>query len=270
MSINKTEAILRKLECFFVEYSSSFLTGESDFDRNIILKQEHSLRVAKEAAAIANAEGFNPHDCILAEISGLLHDIGRFEQYRKHRTFVDAKSENHGKLGVRIITELKLLSELEQPRRVELITAISLHNRKNIAPAVKGRCLNFARLLRDADKLDIMKVVLDYYSQDEVNASVTLDLVNSREITAKVKDALLRRENPLIADFKTVTDFKLTQLSWVFDLNYQHSFNEFKKRGYHLTLKKHLPATPEVEEICQNIFAYLENACSSRVIASRH
>ena len=42
-------------------------------------------------------------DIDLAWLTGLLHDIGRFEQVRRYGTFNDAKSIDHGKLGVEIL-----------------------------------------------------------------------------------------------------------------------------------------------------------------------
>ena len=39
----------------------------------------------------------------LAELIGLLHDIGRFEQIKRYNTFIDKNSINHGQLGVKIL-----------------------------------------------------------------------------------------------------------------------------------------------------------------------
>ena len=53
-------------------------------------------------SAVANAEhnlNLEKEDIKLAELIGLLHDIGRFEQLKRFNTFVDKKSINHGEFG---------------------------------------------------------------------------------------------------------------------------------------------------------------------------
>ena len=39
----------------------------------------------------------------IAEAVALLHDVGRFEQYKRYGTFNDRKSVNHAALGVEIM-----------------------------------------------------------------------------------------------------------------------------------------------------------------------
>lgn len=39
---------------------------------------------------------------------GLFHDVGRFYQFTVYRTFNDALSENHAKLGLKVIKDLPL------------------------------------------------------------------------------------------------------------------------------------------------------------------
>jgi len=38
-----------------------------------------------------------------AEVIAWLHDIGRFEQFDRYRTFADAESENHAQIALRVI-----------------------------------------------------------------------------------------------------------------------------------------------------------------------
>ena len=64
----------------------------------------------------------------LAEAIALLHDIGRFMQYRKYRTFFDRISENHARLGIRELVRTLALSCLESQDRRILTRAVSFHN----------------------------------------------------------------------------------------------------------------------------------------------
>jgi len=79
-----------------------FLKYVSAYDEQvdaIRFKKEHSLRVRMQAMKIAKQEGFTREECELAELIGLLHDIGRFEQVRLYNTFDDAHSIDHAEYG---------------------------------------------------------------------------------------------------------------------------------------------------------------------------
>jgi putative nucleotidyltransferase with HDIG domain len=248
---------LTALEKDFIEYADRFLIGEPSFDRNIILKREHSLRVRRESAEIVKSLDIPEHDHFLAEVAGLFHDVGRFEQYTKYRTFVDLKSEDHGQRGVAVLTQLNFLKEFA-PADVELImTATACHNRRALPDGLTEQELLTTRTVRDADKLDIMNVVLDYYRHPETNETVTLELKDSPEISDVIKQCLIRRECASMRDLRTVTDFKVAQLGWVYDLNFRRTFQLYLERGYHYELLKHLPETPEITELFQAVDRYI-------------
>lgn len=44
--------------------------------------------------------GFNEEDIYLAEIIGLLHDFGRFEQLRKYHSYNDATTIDHADYSI--------------------------------------------------------------------------------------------------------------------------------------------------------------------------
>ena len=64
-------------------------------DEKIKLKISHIERVSHIAKEIAMELNLDKEDVELAELIGLLHDIGRFEQIRIYHTFIDNKSVNH-------------------------------------------------------------------------------------------------------------------------------------------------------------------------------
>lgn len=71
----------------------------------VALKIEHTLRVAELAEQIARAQGFTPAGVDLCWLTGLLHDIGRFEQLRRWDTFSDRISADHAAIGVDVLFE---------------------------------------------------------------------------------------------------------------------------------------------------------------------
>ena len=72
-------------------------------DEKIKLKIDHTYRVSDLCEKIALSLGMNNEDVDIAWLTGLLHDIGRFEQVKRYGTFNDPKSVDHAKLGSSIL-----------------------------------------------------------------------------------------------------------------------------------------------------------------------
>ena len=58
-----------------------------------VLKINHTLRVVKRCEEIAESLDLSKHDIELAKLCGLLHDIGRFEQWKRYETYYDEKNK---------------------------------------------------------------------------------------------------------------------------------------------------------------------------------
>ena len=97
----------------------------------ISLKIAHIERTAKIARKIAESLKLDKEDIELAELIGLLHDIGRFEQAKKYNTFVDNLSENHAKLGIDILFKKGLIRKFIQDEKYDRIIHLAIidHNR---------------------------------------------------------------------------------------------------------------------------------------------
>ena len=158
--INKEKA-LKTFEKYVEKYNPE--------DEKIKLKKEHIQRVAKVAEEIAKSENLTDEDIDLAWLIGLLHDIGRFEQIRRYHTFNDGKSINHAEMGVKILFDEGLIKEFVEDRRYdELIRkAILNHNRARIEFGLNEKELLHAKIIRDADKVDIF-YSLTVYSKEAV------------------------------------------------------------------------------------------------------
>jgi putative nucleotidyltransferase with HDIG domain len=229
-----SQQFLENSKSWFGEYTQSFLINEREFDQNILLKQEHTYRVCKEMTELCRSIELADDLARAAEMSALFHDIGRFEQYKTYKTFVDKHSENHAELGLKIIDRLELLEDLSENSRRLIKMAIANHNRAAISNELTENELLLAKLLRDADKLDIWKVVTDYYkrSRFERNPAIELHLPDENKVSEKVFADLVAGRIINSADLKNLNDFKILQLAWVFDLNFDHSRKEFVARGF--------------------------------------
>jgi hypothetical protein len=63
---------------------------------------------------------------------------------------------------------------------------------------------------------------------------------------------------------KTLNDFKLLQISWVFDLNFTRSYEILKDRQYIERIAETLPDTPEVTEAVGYAFRRVQKMTEGR------
>ncbi len=238
----------------FLKYARGFLDpGDAEVSNGIQLKITHTLMVRRECRAIAADEQWSGADAELAEVIGLGHDFGRFEQFRRFKTFADARSLNHAELGVELLKELGMFDFLGPADREVAFAAIRMHNLPALPEGLDARTRRFAGAIRDADKLDIMRVLVDYYAGCRRDESVTLGLRDAPEVTPGVAETLRRRESPNYRDLKTIPDFLLTTASWVYDLNYAYSRRQYRERGLLDSLDPYVAASPEALEIFTGI-----------------
>ena len=106
----------------------------------------------------------------------------------------------------------------------------------------------FARLLRDADKLDIWKVFIDYYRKPKKTPKSVIDfgLPDDPVCSPKIIDAVTENRFVRMRDLNTVNDFKLLQISWVFDLNFTPSFQKVQRLGYIEKIAATLPQSTDI------------------------
>ena len=103
-------------------------------DEKIKIKIAHIERVSQIAKKLAEQLNLDEEDIELAELIGLLHDIGRFEQARVYKTFRDKDSINHGEYGVKILFDNGLIREFIATDRFDEIIKLAIlnHNRADI------------------------------------------------------------------------------------------------------------------------------------------
>ena len=256
-----------RIKRWFTGFVRKYESGDADLRRNMILKEEHTLRVCREAAMISRQLGLSDSDSRLAYVIALTHDVGRFEQYSRYRTFADPKSENHARLSLRILRRHRVFDDLDEETRTIIRRAILYHNRPHVPERNSARVLFFSRLLRDADKLDIWKVVLDYYTAPESrkNHAVSIGIPDLPGVTPGVLADLRAHRIVNSKNIRTLTDFKLLQMGWVFDLNYQPTFKAVHRRRYVEKLREVLPAGEEIEEVYRVVSSYLRSGCQHKM-----
>lgn len=246
---------LRSLKKWFDGYVSSFATSVEEDQRNIAIKADHTDQVCANAVRIAGDLHLRPQDAMLAEAIALFHDVGRFPQYREYRTFDDSISVNHAAVGAKVLLEREVLRELARRHQDIIIRAVTLHNVFTLPKGLDDETALFARLIRDADKLDILRVVIEYFEQDAGSRAeaVALGLPDRPGYSNEVLSCLLRGEMARKDALTTQNDFKLLQLAWLYDLNFTSSFRMVVERNYIRKIADKLPRTDEIDRAVERV-----------------
>lgn len=204
------------LEEKFDEYTSNY-----DLN-NIHLKSKynHSYRVMNLCEKYAKELGWSDDDIKLARIIGLLHDYGRFEQYKRYESFIDKDTIDHADLSVEeLFDKNEIVNFTDRKEDYDLIKfAIKNHNKLTITGSDDERYIRFAKLIRDADKVDIM-----YTFSGERKKIATND---------KIKDVVYKyiKEHKIVPRIYTDNENEriLIDFGFVFDLNYDVVLNDYK------------------------------------------
>ncbi len=196
---------------------------------------------------------------MIAEAVALFHDVGRFPQYQQYKTFQDSISVNHAALGAKVLIETAVLRNLPKEEQDLIVRAVTLHNVLAVPGELDRDLLQLVKMVRDADKLDIWRVFLDYYAQPAKDkpTAVGLGLPDIPEYSPEVLTQLHQRKLVLLSSLKTLTDFKLLQLAWIFDLNFTASFRILAQRQYIDRFALTLPKTGAVADAVDTVREYL-------------
>ena len=266
--------ILKEAHQWMDEYMKSFYCDDKDIMFGIRMKEKHTGYVTAHARELALHLGLDEHEAGLAELMGLLHDVGRFRQWQLYKTFVDARSEDHADLGVKVIRELPFFDRLAETDREVLLFAIGNHNKKEIQQTNSRRQLLFARIIRDADKLDIFRVLAPYLTVDEEAGQQSATIQRfmkgpNGEATGEkgvfAPGFLERFVNGQQVDYtmiRTNEDRKLVRLMWVYDVNFAWTLCRIRDKGYIDAIIANLPQLPQVELGVQRLKKYVAEKCA--------
>ncbi len=180
----------------FENYVASFDLEVSQLKR----KKEHTYRVIKLCMEIAKSLQMNDHDVFLMKLIGLYHDIGRFDQFKQFSKFNDSETYDHASKGVIILNTLQILDDLEEKDLI--LKAIENHNQIKLEENLSPREKQFCEIIRDADKLDILNLVIEgkikmnpydeKYSEKAVQTILNGECIDLKEYPRKVDQSLVK------------------------------------------------------------------------------
>lgn len=219
------------------------------------LKRLHTEKVVANARLIAAGEGFDAPTTQVCLAAALLHDTGRYEQLRRYNTFRDSDSVDHAVLSHGIVVEQGWLDDVPLPAR-PILDAVLFHNRRDLPEGLDALTRAAAQTVRDADKLDIFRVLEDQIATTDWRHDCRAFW--NLPTTARPNPAVLaaiRAGRPVdYQNIASLADFVLIQVGWmVSGLAYATTRRLCTARG-HLAFRRdflhQLTDDPAVDEIC--------------------
>ena len=181
-------------------------------DPGIMRKFHHTFRVVEYAKDIARSEGLSEDDVNLAMLCALLHDIARFRQWSIYKTYIDAKSFDHGDEAYNILSHKNYIANytVDPYEQRIILKAVRNHNKYKIEDGLTDRELFFTKLLRDADKIDII------CTQGEINGVFILNPSYIKPFQEK----RLFKNSGVTGEYEIL----LRQIAFVYDMNFKYTY----------------------------------------------
>ncbi|RKM60337.1 HD domain-containing protein [Butyrivibrio sp. CB08] len=246
------------------EQFASYTRDYDPTDPKIALKIAHTYRVADNCEKIAQAIGLTPDQVDFAWLSGMLHDIGRFEQVTRYNTFIDSQSVDHAEFGADLLFgKENLIAGYFDDKGAydQLETVIRQHNKYRIAEEVTGDTLVFCKILRDADKVDILRVNVETPMEEIYNVSA--EELHSSGVSEEVMKQV-REHHAVSRDVtNTPAEHLVGHIALCFELEYPKSWELAKEQGY-LNKMYRFPSTNEstlkaLDEIKKELELFYQN-----------
>ena len=193
-------------------------------------KFEHSNRVMENAGKIAESLSLCEEEIEIARLIGLLHDIGHFETIKVKDILKENKKIDHGDFGVEILQNENYIRKfiIEEKYDNVIFKAVKNHNKFKIEEGLSEKELLFSKIIRDADKLDIIfEGVEMFWSNPEQLEKINNSLLSNDLIDLFSEHIYLDRKRT-----ETEADSILHFLALIFDINFKYDFEIIKKENY--------------------------------------
>ena len=236
------------------EFFEEFIKSYDMHNPRINYKYYHSYRVMDLMHLLAKDKKLSPDDTKIAECIGLFHDIGRFIQEEQIGCFNDLILD-HGDIGSSYIKKENVLSKCHLAKKDYPIVykAIKNHNKFHIENSLNEREMLFSKLIRDADKLDILYALGNSQIKDKISE-------DNSQISKEVKDAFFKGISVTKSIAKNKNDKLIIVFSFIFDIYMDTTMNIIKNNDYYNKIYERL----ENKEIFAPYIKYINEYINER------
>lgn len=199
----------------YLAYVDTFRGADGRLGEMLELKLAHTMRVVENARLIADGEGFDAQCRRAALAAALLHDTGRYEQLVRYDTFNDAESIDHAALSHDIVRRSGWVAGRADADAI--LAAVLYHNRREVPPNLDRVTEAAAHAVRDADKLDIFRVLEERVETTDwrTDSRAFWNLKAGVPASPDVVEAIKHRRSVDYSAIRTLADFVLIQVGWM-------------------------------------------------------
>ena len=279
--------MLEELKKLYDAYVDTYRDAGGQLPTMMQLKRTHTAFVVKNAEAIADGEGFTDEEREVALAAALLHDTGRYEQLKRYNTFRDSDSVDHAVFSHDIVQEKDWLNKVDRadfvtrgkdsasPRvtrgssgkaesfplvseaqKESILKAVLYHNRRDLPNDMDSLTAIAAHTVRDADKLDIFRVLEDQVEHTDWkgDSRAFWNLAVSAPPNPVVVECIENGKPVDYQNIKSLSDFVLIQVGWMISgLHFATSRRLCRERN-HLAYRRkflhQLTDSPAIDRVC--------------------
>ncbi len=235
-------------------------------DPKVKLKIIHTYGVMECCRQITERMGLSDEEKELAQLIGLLHDIGRFEQLKRFNSF-EPDTMDHAFFGVQILFEEGIIRQFIKEDKWDSVIkeAIGEHSAFQIRNGLNEQELLHAKIIRDADKLDNCRVKLE--DAVETILGVSAEEVGNSAISPEVLAQFEKRQSILSSTRKTKMDYWFSYIAYFFDISFKETLAIISEQNYVEKLIDRIPySNIETAHEMQNVKKALKEYINSAII----
>lgn len=247
---------MKRLVDEYDRYVDTYRLPDGTLPDMMQLKRVHTDCVVRNAELIADGERFDPRTRQAALAAALLHDTGRYEQLKRYNTFRDSESVDHAVFSHDIVMEKGWLNAYDAELAAVIQKAVLYHNRRDLPTDMDDLTAVAAHTVRDADKLDIFRVLEDQVAQTDwrKDSRAFWNLEVCAPPSEIVVTSIEKGEPVDYQHIRVLADFVLIQVGWMLsDLHYATSRRLCRDRG-HIAFRRdflhQLTDAPSVDRVC--------------------
>jgi putative nucleotidyltransferase with HDIG domain len=254
-----TDLILKECHLVFEEYFQSLIIDSPENQRQFEEIRAHSLRVVANSLMLAKILLQTEEEKRIATVNALFHDLGKASLIAKNIEAVNIQRD-HATISTKIIQQTEFYQGLSSEVQLIILKSVENHNKLKLPKLDSEQQTLFARLLRDADKLDIFDSSYRFFKEKYgIQPVITMELTNGIDVSDKILKSILAGKTASVEDMKSMNDYKLLLISMAFDLNFKYTFRIMSEKQYIQKIYETLPKRDQIIDVYRNVKLFVEN-----------
>jgi len=240
----------------FTRYTNTYL----EYGDMIQNKINHTLRVTDNAVSLSKKLNLPEDKIEIIKVIALLHDIGRFEQWKNYHTFYDVDSIDHGNYGYEVLKKDNYIDKYTNGNQDIILNVVKNHNKMELPNDLTEDEILLIIIIKDADMLDILYMRSIYELKVKIE-----DKPMSKEVWHKVLEHKLISKNDLI----TLSDKLGITFGFVFNFNFKESYIILKERKYFdkiIDIYKDITNNVELKNQLEEMRKIINNYIEERIL----